>query len=342
MHNDMEADEMKIRLGAWGTVMIIAAIVSASSVAGSWYYLEVFSRQKLIVATTTSLYDTGLLDEIEEHFEEKYSVDLCLISVGTGIAIQFAQRGDVDMLLVHSPAQELRFLQENYGVNRKIIAYNFFQIVGPKSDLAQIEGLSLTEALSRIVSAGRNSSATWISRGDNSGTHTKEKELWNAAGFNWTLQRDETNWFKETGSAMGKTLITANELEAYTLTDIGTFLAYSEGTSNLVPNLKTLVSQEAELINVYSAIAVNKTTNPNANFEAATTFTKFLTSKEGQQIIENYGISVYGQPLFYPAVELLRNNTAPMAQMIEDYAYFDGSECPPQYRYDYPELYGNK
>jgi len=333
---------MKTKLGTWGVVIMIAAVASTASVAGTLYYLQVFSRQKLVVATTTSLYETGLLDEIEEHFEQKYPIDLCLISVGTGIAIQFAQRGDADMLLVHSPPQEIKLLQDNYGTNRKIIAYNFFQIVGPNDDPAQIEGLSITEALSKIVSTGRNSHAIWISRGDNSGTHIKEKALWNAAGFNWALLRDETNWFKETGSGMGKTLIVANELEAYTLTDIGTFLAYSQDMSNLVPNLRTLVSQEAELINVYSAIAVNKTTNSNANFEAATNFTKFLISKEGQQIIENYGISAYGQPLFYPAVELLKNNTAPIAQIIKEYSYFDDSECPPQYRYGHPELYDRK
>jgi len=330
---------MKTKLGTWGVVIMIAAIASTASVAGTLYYLQVFSRQKLVVATTTSLYETGLLDEIEEHFEQKYPIDLCLISVGTGIAIQFAQRGDADMLLVHSPSQEFKFLQDNYGVNRKIIAYNFFQIVGPNDDPAQIEGLSITESLSKIVSTGRNSRAIWFSRGDNSGTHTKEKALWAAAGFNWTLLRDETNWFRETGSGMGKALIVANELEAYTLTDIGTFLAYSQDTSNLVPSLKALVSQEAELINVYSAIAANKTTNSNANFEAATTFTKFLLSKEGQQIIENYGIPTYRQPLFYPAVELLKNDTEPIAQMIKEYGYLDGSECPPQYRYDHPELY---
>jgi len=275
------ANRMKTKLGTWGVVITIAAIASTASVAGTLYYLQAFSRQKLVAATTTSLYDTLLLDEIEERFEEKYPIDLRLISVGTGIAIQFAQRGDVDMLLV----------------------------------------------------------AIWFSRGDNSGTHTKEKALWAAAGFNWTLLRDETNWFRETGSGMGKALIVANELEAYTLTDIGTFLAYSQDTSNLVPNLKALVSQEAELINVYSAIAANKTTNSNANFEAATTFTKFLLSKEGQQIIENYGIPTYGQPLFYPAVELLKNDTEPIAQMIKEYGYLDGSECPPQYRSDHLELY---
>lgn len=340
MHNDSGAERMKPKLGTWGLVIMIAAIASTISVAGTFYYLQAFGRQKLVVATTTSLYDTGLLDEIEEHFEQKYPIDLCLISVGTNIAIQFAQRGDADMLLVHSPSQEIKFLQDNYGVNRKIIAYNFFQIVGPNNDQAQIEGLPITDALSKIVSEGRNTQATWISRGDNSGTHTKEKTLWNAAGFDYAFLRDETNWFKETGSGMGKTLIAANELKAYTLTDIGTFLAYSQATSNLVPNLKALVSEEAELINVYSAIAINETTNSNANFEAATVFTKFLVSEEGQQMIENYGISRYGQPLFYPAVEVSKINTEPVAQMIKDYAYFDSSECPPQYRCGYPELYG--
>ncbi len=340
MHNAEGAFETKTKLGTWGIVIITAVIVSTASVAGTWYYLQASNKKILVVATTTSLYDTGLLDEIEGRFEEKYLIDLRFISVGTGIAIRYAQCGDADMLLVHSPPQELKFLEENYGVNRKIIAYNFFQIVGSNDDSAQIEGLSVIDAMSKIVSAGRKSRAIWISRGDNSGTHSKEKALWTAAGLNWTLLRDETGWFKETGSGMGKTLITTNELEAYTLTDIGTFLAYSEGTSNSVPNLKILVSQEAELINVYSVIAANKTMNRNVNFEAATTFTKFLVSREGQQIIQNYGFSTYGQALFYPAVELLRGNVNLTTQMIRDYAYFNGSECPPKYRCDYPELYG--
>jgi len=331
---------MRAKLGTWGIVIITAVAVSIASVAGTFIYLQSVNRQKLVVSTTTSLYDTLLLDEIEERFEAKYPIDIYYISVGSGIAIQFAQRGDADMLLVHAPSQEFEFLQDHYGVNRKIFAYNFFEIVGPLDDPAQIEGLSPTEALSRIVTAGRSDMAKWVSRGDNSGTHTKEKELWAAAGFDWTLIRDEIDWFKETGSGMGKSLITTNELQAYSLADIGTFLAYTKGTTNLIPNLKTLVTQKAELINVYSAIAVNKTTNPKANFEAAIAFTKFLISQEGQQIIGNYGVSIYGQPLFYPAVDVLENNTNPaIAQMIKDYAYFDTSECPLQYRYGHPELY---
>jgi tungstate transport system substrate-binding protein len=335
---------MTAKLGLWGIVIIIAAIVSVASIVGTFAYMKMSSREKLVVATTTSLYDTGLLDEVETAFEAKYPIDIYFISVGSGIAIQFAQRGDADMLLVHAPSEELKFLQGNYGVNRKIFAYNFFEIVGPADDPADIEGLSPIDALSRIVAAGRNSTAVWVSRGDGSGTHVKEKELWAQAGFNWTLIRDEVSWFKETGSGMGKTLITANGLKAYTLTDIGTFLAYSVGTTNQVPNLEALVTQGAELLNVYSAIAVNVTTNPKANFEAATTFTKFLISEEGQEIIGNYGITTYGQALFYPAVELLKNNTDPtLVQMVKDYAFFnDGStrtECPIQYRYGHSELY---
>jgi len=335
---------MKPNLGIWGIVITVAAIVSVASVAGTFVYLQISMRQKLVVATTTSLYDTGLLDEIETRFETEYPIDIYFISVGTGIAIQFAQRGDADMLLVHAPSEELKFLQGGYGVNRKVFAYNFFEIVGPTDDPAQIEGLSPADALSRIVAAGRNSTAVWVSRGDGSGTHVKEKDLWAAAGFDWTLIRDEVNWFKETGSGMGKTLITANGLRAYTLTDIGTFLSYSAGTTNQVPDLKKLVAQAEELLNVYSAMAVNQTKNPRANFEAATTFTKFLISEEGQEIIGDYGVATYGQALFYPAVDILKNNTDPTtAQMIMNYAYFDDAgtrtECPVPYRHGHPELY---
>jgi tungstate transport system substrate-binding protein len=335
---------MVAKLGLWGIVIIIAAIVSIASIGGTIAYMQTSTRHKLIVATTTSLYDTGLLDEVENTFEEKYPIDIYFISVGTGIAIQFAERGDADMLLVHAPSEELKFLQGNYGINRKIFAYNFFEIVGPTDDPAGIEGLSPIDALFRIAAAGRNSTAVWVSRGDGSGTNVKEKELWAQAGFDWAIIRDEVNWFKETGSGMGKTLITANGLEAYTLTDIGTFLAYSVGTTNQVPDLETLVTQGSELINVYSAIAVNITSNPKANFEAATTFTKFLISEEGQLIIGNYGMATYGQALFYPAADLLKSNSDPiMAQMIKDYAYFGDdstrTECPTQYRYGHPELY---
>lgn len=332
--------DKKMKLGIWGTVIVVAAVTSVVSVGSTALYYNITARQKLIVATTTSLFDTGLLDKVEIQFEAKHNIDVYFVSVGTGIAIQFARRGDADMILVHSPSSELTFLKGGYGVNRKIIAYNFFEIVGPETDPTKISSLSPTEALAKIVSAGRNSEALWISRGDNSGTHSKEKALWTTAGFNWTEIRDETGWFIETGSGMGNTLKTANQMNAYTLADVGTFLAYSNADPNLVPDLTGLVTQGQQLLNVYGAIVVNQTLHPQTNFEGAITFIKYLTSEEGQQLMEEYGIGKYGQSLFHPAVNLLKNNTDPtIAQMIKDYAFFDDSECPLKYRYGHPELY---
>ena len=335
-----------MKLGTWGIVLIVAAITSIASVGGTALYYNIMAhlnipiREKLVVATTTSLFDTGLLDEVEVQFEAKHNIDLYFVSVGTGIAIQFAQRGDADMILVHSPSNELTFLEGGYGVNRKIIAYNFFEIVGPQGDSAQITGLSPTEALSKIVVAGRSSQTQWVSRGDNSGTHSKEKELWSAAGFDWAEIRDELGWFVETGSGMGNTLKTANQLQAYTLTDIGTFLAYSEADPSLIPNLARLVTQGEELLNVYSAIVVNQTLHSQINFEGAVTFIKYLVSEEGQQIVGEYGTAQYTQSLFYPAVDILKTNADPtIAQMIRNYAFFESSECPSKYRYGHPELY---
>ncbi len=329
-----------MKLGTWITVLIVVALTTTASIVGTTLYLNKTTRQKLVVATTTSLFDTGLLDEVETQFEAKHNIAVYFISVGSGIAIQFAQRGDADMILVHSPSDELAFMQGGYGVNRKIIAYNFFEIIGPEDDPAEISDSSPTEALSKIVSAGRSSETFWVSRGDGSGTHAKEKELWKAAGFNWTEIRDETSWFMETGSGMGNTLKTATQLNGYTLADIGTFLAYSNAQPNLVPNLVELVTQGSELLNVYSAIPVNATLQPEANFEGAVTFVKYLLSEEGQQLIGEYGMEDYGKSLFYPAVELLKSDTDPaMAAMIRDYAFFEGSECPPQYRLGHPELY---
>jgi len=335
-----------MKLGMWGMVIIVAAIASIASVGGTvlYYningYLNIPAKEKLVVATTTSLFDTGLLDDIETLFEAKHNIDMYFVSVGTGIAIEFAQRGDADMILVHSPSNELAFLEGGYGLNRKIIAYNFFAIVGPEADQAKIMGLSSTEALLKIVSTGRTSKAIWISRGDNSGTNSKEKALWKAAGFNWTEMRDEKDWFVETGSGMANALKTANQLQAYTLTDIGTFLAYSNADPNLVPNLTEFVTQGQQLLNVYSAIVVNQTLHSHVNFEGAVTFIKYLLSDEGQHLIEDFGKAKYGQGLFHPAVKLPSNNIdTTMTRMIKDYAFFDGSECPVEYRYGYPELY---
>ncbi|MFQ6064024.1 MAG: substrate-binding domain-containing protein [Candidatus Bathyarchaeia archaeon] len=324
---------MQKNITTWVIALVLVAVVS---IAGTVYYVGGGPKRKLVVSTTTSLYDTALLETIEDRFEAKYSIDLYFISVGTGLAITHAQRGDADMILVHAPSQELSFLEGGYGTCRKIVAYNFFAIVGPEEDPAKIKGLPPTQALSKIVETARSRRATWVSRGDDSGTHAKEKALWTAAGFNWTLVREE-EWYVEAGTGMGKTLQVADNLDAYTLADMGTYLKYHKDGIVL---LKTLITQGEELLNVYSAIAGNSTRHPYINFDDAITFIKFLISEEGQEIIANFGKGVYGRSLFYPAVNLLKENTdSTMVQWIKSYAFFDGHECPPEYWSNHPELY---
>ncbi len=318
-------------------VILAAILIAASSVLYLLRSQPAQGRRVLIVSTTTSLFDTGVLDEIEEAFEAEHPVDLRFISVGTGLAIEHARRGDADMILVHAPTRERAFLEEGYGVCRKIIAYNFFAIVGPGNDPAGIGGLPPTEARHRIVEAGRADRAVWVSRGDDSGTHSKEKGLWAAAGYDWEDLRDE-DWYRESGTGMGRTLQIAEELQAYTLTDMGTYLKYAK--EELITS-EVLVGEGEALINVYSAIATNPAANPDANFEDALTFIEFLTSNEGQAIFAGYGADAYGRSLFLPAVKLLRERTDPViAAWIEGFAYIDGSECPPEYRAGREDLYG--
>jgi len=307
------------------------------SVAGTTYYFSVAKgRRTLVVSTTTSLYDTGLLEVINERFETLYPIDLYFISVGSGLAIQHAMRGDADLILVHAPSSERDFLKGGYGACRKIIAYNFFVIVGPEEDPVGIRKLNAIEALTRIMKAGRTGNTTWVSRGDESGTHVKEKELWAGAGFNWAQLKEE-RWFLNTGSGMGNTLLVTNQKAAYTLADIGTYLQYSK--DNRI-SLKVLVEDDKRLLNVYSVIAVNPDKVPKVNFEDAVAFIKFLISDEGQNLIENYRKKDYGSSLFYPAVNLLKRNSNPtIAQWIRDYAFIDGTECPLEYRARHPELY---
>src|SRR3972149_4366142 len=324
---------MRKMLLVWVTVLVVAVI---ASVAATNYYLRGSARERVIVSTTTSLYDTELLDAVEAEFEAKYPIDLNFISVGTGIAIQHAQRGDADLILVHSPPDEKNFLTGGIGVNRKISAYNFFAIVGPVSDPVQIESLQPLQALSKIAENGRNGMAKWVSRGDNSGTHSKEKSLWASAGFTYADVSKES-WYSNAGSGMGETLKKADYFDAYTLADTGTYLKYYN--DGLIM-LEVLIKEEKDLLNVYSAIAVNQTLHPSVTFNGAMTFIKWLISEEGQQIIEDFGKETYSQSLFSAAVKVLKENTDPtIAQWIKGYAYFNGTECPSQYRIGYAELY---
>jgi tungstate transport system substrate-binding protein len=334
---------------AWQKLLIVAALATIIVVAGTLVYFNYFTKRRLFISTTTSLYDTGLLNAIEADYESTHNVDLQITAVGTGVAIKQAENGDADIVLVHAPSTELTFLEGGFGVNRKIIAYNFFTIVGPADDPAQITGLTASEALFHIVEYGRNmpdqSEATqiWVSRGDNSGTNSKEKSLWTAAGYNYTELSDEV-WFASTGQGMGATLTVANQKEAYTLSDIGTYLKFStDGTIDL----KALILEEQSLLNVYSVMAVNtatvqanQTIHESINFNDAMDFIEYLISPATQQLINDFGKDTYGQPLFYETVQPLKDNAPqPIVSWIQDYAFFDGSECPPQYRNDAGDLY---
>jgi len=315
------------------TIIIITVIIAFVGIA-AWAINAPQNKVILTVSTTTSLYETGLLDVLDTKFEEKYpAINVTFISQGTGLAIETAKRGDADMILVHDAVREKTFLEDGYGVNRKIIAYNFFVIVGPEDDPAYVEKMDPVDALLAIKDAGEAGDAIWVSRGDDSGTHAMEKRLWIAGGENATELR-ETNWYLERGAGMTATLALANEERAYTLCDMGSYLNnYVSGNIDLV----ILVQAGKETLNVYSALACDPQ-NPelsHVKFDESMKFIQFLVSGEVQDILADYGVDEFGQPLFNPAVEVLRDNTEPaIANWIKDAAFIDGSECPPDKRYN--------
>jgi tungstate transport system substrate-binding protein len=297
-------------------------------------------NQQLIVSTTTSLYETGLLDVLKTEFESQHSnINVSYISQGTGLAIQTAMRGDTDMIIVHDGSRELTFLEGGYGVNRKVVAYNFFVIVGPANDPAEILGLSPVEALTQLNEIGKTSKIQWISRGDDSGTHAKEKRLWTAAGFDPEELR-EMSWYLEAGSGMAATLKIADEkANAYTLCDMGSYL---NNFANGNIELEIVVEDGKDSLNVYSAIANNpeKTELTTTNFNASMKFIEFLISDNGQLIIANFGIEDFGKPLFNPYVLLLKDDIdSDVVHWIQDLAYFEGTECPEAFRYNIASLY---
>jgi len=225
-------------------------------------------------------------------FEEEYDVELDVLYAGTGIALEYGRRGDVDVITVHSKSRELDFVAEGYGVERVPFAYNYFLIVGPESDPAGIKGMSPEDAFKTLAETGAGS---FISRGDGSGTHGKEKAIWQGAGYEYEAIQSAGAWYIEAGRGMGPTLLMASEEQAYTLTDMGTFLAYT-GEIDLVP----IVDQGSILLNVYSVIAGNPETNTKVNYEMASNLVSFLTWPEIQELIGDYGVEEYGIALFTP------------------------------------------
>ncbi len=256
-------------------------------------------KQQLRIATTTSLDDTKLLAHLTPIFEEKYNAEVLIVSAGTGKALEYGQRGDVDVMMVHDRAREDTFLADGYGTNRRVFAYNYFVLVGPESDPAGVKDMAPEAAFTAIREKGTagNSNVIFVSRGDASGTHSKEQALWKAAGFNYTTQiKGSGDWYQEAGAGMGATLEMANEKEAYTLSDIGTFLAY-KGDLDLV----MIVDKGDSLLNVYCAMQINPEKFPDVNSTVAKDWVNFLISDDVQKEIASFGVDKYGQPLFYAA-----------------------------------------
>ncbi len=241
----------------------------------------------LILATTTSTQDSGLLDELIPRFEKQSGYQVKTIAVGSGQAMAMGRRGEADVLLVHSPEAEKALVAEGAGVNRRLVMHNDFILVGPAWDPAGIRSHTAMEALQRIAAA----KATFLSRGDNSGTHAMELKLWKGAGVAFEGQA----WYQQTGQGMGQTLAIASEKRAYTLSDRGTYLAVRKKLE-----LALLHEGDPSLRNVYHVIEVNPARFPKVNAAGARAFADFMVSKDVQARIKEFGIATYGAPLFFP------------------------------------------
>ena len=246
----------------------------------------VHGQERIRLATTTSMENSGLLDQLLPPFEQRFHVKVDVIAVGTGKALKLAENGDVDVVLVHARAAEDRFVAEGFGVNRRDVMYNDFLLVGPESDPADLRDVSdVGSALKAIAEHG----APFISRGDDSGTDKKEKALWKDAGL-----VPGGAWYMESGQGMGPTLLIANEKEAYTLVDRGTFLAYRK-KMELVP----LFEGDPKLFNPYGIIAVNPARHPHVHYVMAMALIGWVTSQEGQRLIATFKVG--NEILFHPA-----------------------------------------
>lgn len=248
----------------------------------------------MVLTTTTSTADSGLLDNILPPFEKANNVTVKVLAVGTGQALVLGERGDADLLLIHDRAREEEFVARGYGVSRRDVMYNDFVIIGPADDPANIGDMRrATDAFARIAEAGKMGGATFVSRGDRSGTHSKELQVWREMGI-----KPDGKWYKETGQGMGETLTVANEMEAYTLADRGTYLSRKKGLALII-----LGDGDELLFNPYGVIAVDPVRYPHVNYELAVKFIEYLTSYQTQERIGEFGLERYGQPLFYPNSE---------------------------------------
>jgi tungstate transport system substrate-binding protein len=273
-------------------VLIVVAVVVIAAGLAIVYLQPASPPQRLIIATTTSTVDTGLLDYLKPHFDSKFSANMTWLYLGTGQALEVTSRGDADVLLVHDRVREDAFVSSGNGTLRATVMYNDFIIVGPPNDPANARGTNATEAMTKIAQAGASGNATFVSRGDNSGTNALEKRLWTKAGIS-----TNGTWYVSTGSGMAPTIRVANEKGGYTISDRGSFYKL-RSTMNTTLSLVILCENDTSLLNPYGIILLNSTKYPNINSDLATNFLLFMVSKQGQSLIGNY--TVDGKQLFFP------------------------------------------
>ena len=250
--------------------------------------LDAGEHKAVILATTTSTRDSGLLDVLIPAFEQQTGYTVKPIAVGTGEALKLGEQGNADVLLVHAPASEQEFMQSGAGTHRTLVMHNDFVLVGPQSDPAHVQEQKTTSAALERIASG---AALFYSRGDDSGTHKKELALWAATG----ADKPQDSWYRETGTGMGPTLRVASEKRGYTLTDRATYLAQRDTL-----DLRILLEGDPALLNIYHAIQVNPARFPKVNARGARAWIDFLVAPRTQQTIGEFGRAELGQPLFVP------------------------------------------
>lgn len=247
-----------------------------------------FAQSKVVLlATTTSTQDSGLLDLLVPLFEKKTGYTVKTIAVGTGQSLALGARGEADVVLVHAPKLELQYVAKGTLIHRRLVMHNDFILVGPPTDPAEVKGMKKAADALRKIAEHR---ARFVSRGDNSGTHAKEKALWKVAGIT-----PGGGWYIESGQGMGATLTIASEKGAYTLTDRATYLAFQKRIQ-----LAILLEGDAPLLNIYHVMEVNQAKHPRVNAAGGKAFADFMVSSETQAVIKTFGVEKYGQPLFFP------------------------------------------
>jgi tungstate transport system substrate-binding protein len=270
--------------------LLLIIILMAGFLGAALSHSAETKSRSVILSTTTSTQDSGLLDVLVPVFEKKSGYSVKTISVGTGQSLALAAKGDADVALVHAPSLEKKYVAEGKLKNRRLVMYNDFVIIGPKDDPAKIGSVKSAVAAMKAIELAK---APFVSRGDNSGTHNLEKSLWKLAGI-----QPRGSWYIESGQGMGATLGIAQERSAYTLTDRGTYLALQKRVT-----LPILVAGDLTLLNIYSVMEVNPGNVPRVNEAGGKAFADFMVSSEAQNLIKSFGIEKFGQPLFVPVAD---------------------------------------